>query len=108
MTRKKRHTNAEIAAMLAQADALAAQGKLQPEIANTLGISVMTLHRWRKAQLTIAPSPLETGHSAYPGGEDRIAELQLENSRLRKLVTDLLLEKVKLEEAATQKFRRRV
>jgi hypothetical protein len=30
----------------------------------------------------------------------RIAELQLENSRLRRLVTDLLLEKMKLEEAA--------
>jgi hypothetical protein len=34
------------------------------------------------------------------GWGDRIAELQLENSRLRRLVTDLLLEKVKLEEAA--------
>jgi hypothetical protein len=34
------------------------------------------------------------------GGGDRIAELQLENSRLRRLVTDLLLEKIKLEEAA--------
>src|SRR5207302_4194556 len=33
-------------------------------------------------------------------GGDRIAELQLENSRLRRLVTDLLLEKIKLEEAA--------
>jgi hypothetical protein len=33
-------------------------------------------------------------------GDDRIAELQLENSRLRRLVTDLLLEKIKLEEAA--------
>jgi len=31
---------------------------------------------------------------------NRIAELQLENSRLRRLVTDLLLEKIKLEEAA--------
>ena len=28
--------------------------------------------------------------------DDRIAELQLENSRLRQLVTDLLLEKVKV------------
>jgi hypothetical protein len=27
-------------------------------------------------------------------------ELQLENSRLRRLVTDLLLEKIKIEEAA--------
>src|SRR5262249_9361599 len=34
------------------------------------------------------------------GGGDRIAELQLENSRLRRLVTDLLLEKIKLEETA--------
>jgi hypothetical protein len=33
-------------------------------------------------------------------GGNRIAELQLENSRLRRLVTDLLLEKTKLEEAA--------
>jgi len=34
------------------------------------------------------------------GAGDPIAELQLENSRLRQLVTDLLLGKVKLEEAA--------
>jgi hypothetical protein len=30
--------------------------------------------------------------------QSQIRELQLENSRLRRLVTDLLLEKVKLEE----------
>jgi hypothetical protein len=34
------------------------------------------------------------------GADERIVELQLENSRLRRLVTDLLLEKIKLEEAA--------
>jgi len=34
------------------------------------------------------------------GADDRIAELQLENSRLRRLVTDLLLEKIRLEEVA--------
>jgi hypothetical protein len=32
------------------------------------------------------------------GADDRMAELQLENSRLRRLVTDLLLEKIKVEE----------
>jgi hypothetical protein len=31
--------------------------------------------------------------------DDRTAKLQLENSRLRRLVTDLLLEKIKVEEA---------
>ena len=70
-----------------------------------LGVSVMTLHRWRKAQ----PGPQPAREAGQPdrtrGGRDRIAELQLENSRLRRLVTDLLLEKIKLEEAAPrQKF----
>jgi transposase len=73
----------EIATKLAQANDLATQGKLQSEIAPTLGVSVMTLHRWRKALAS-----------------DLTAELELENSRLRRLVTDLLLEKLKVEEAA--------
>jgi putative transposase len=87
MANKKRHSRVEIASKLTQAD-LATQGKLQSEIARTLGVSVMTLHRWRKAPPGPRPALV------------RIAELQLENSRLRRLVTDLLLEKIKLEEAA--------
>src|SRR5262249_47444980 len=39
------------------------------------------------------------------GAGGQIAELQLENSRLRRLVTDLLLGKVKLEEAAQSQAR---
>jgi hypothetical protein len=57
----------------------------------------MTLHRWRK----VPPGPqtaFVATHEARRG--DRIAELQLENLRLRRLVTDLLLEKIRLEEAA--------
>ena len=104
MAKKKRHSRVEIASKLAQANDLATQGKLQSEIARTLGVSVMTLHRWRKPR----PGPQsefvaiqEAGQSDRTrGGGDRIAELQVENSRLRRLVTDLLLEKVKLEEAA--------
>ena len=49
MAKKKKHSRAEIASKLAQANDLATQGKLQSEIARTLGVSVMTLHRWRKA-----------------------------------------------------------
>ena len=90
MAKKKRHSRAEIATKLAQANELATQGKLQSEIARTLGVSVMTLHRWHKAP----PGPRTRGAA------NRITELQLENSRLRRLVTDLLLEKVKLEETA--------
>ena len=102
MAKRKRHSRVEIATKLAQANDLATQGKLQSEIARTLGVSVMTLHRWRKAQ----PGPQSAYEAGQPhrkrvGVRDRIAELQLENSRLRRLVTDLLLEKTRLEEAAS-------
>ena len=104
MAKKKNHSTVEIASKLAQANDLATQGKLQSEIVRTLGVSVMTLHRWRKAP----PEPQsafvathDTGLSdRTPAGGNRNAELQLENARLRRLVTDLLLEKIKLEEAA--------
>jgi putative transposase len=99
MAKKRKHPKAEIAVKLAQAGDLAVQGKLQSEIAQTLGVSVMTLHRWRKA----TPEPGQAMNGSSRGdqtAQTRIAELQLENSRLRRLVTDLLLEKMKLEEAA--------
>ena len=55
MAKQKRHSKVEIATKLAQADDLARQGKPQSEIARTLGVSVMTLHRWRKASATQEP-----------------------------------------------------
>src|SRR5262249_12394414 len=104
MAQKKRHSRAEIVTKLAHANDLAMRGKLQSQIARTLGVSVMTLHRWRKA----SHGPQPAHGVAQPNGArgrgnrrgNRIAELQLENSRLRRLVTDLLLEKIRLEEAA--------
>jgi len=104
MAKRKRHSRVEIATKLAQANDLATQGKLQSEIARTLGVSVMTLHRWHKAPpgpqraLVVTPEAKEPDRTR--AADDRIAELQLENSRLRQLVTDLLLGKIKLEEAA--------
>jgi putative transposase len=109
MAKRKRHSEAEITAKLAEADALAADGRKQDEIARTLGVSVMTFHRWRKAQpyisrsqVAIAPteaaSPTPPAPRPEPERMSRIAELQLENTRLRKLVTDLLLEKMRLED----------
>jgi putative transposase len=99
MAKKKRHSRVEITTKLAQANDLATQGKLQSEIARTLGVSVMTLHRWRKQPaLVVTPGPKEPDRTRDT--DDQIAELQLENSRLRRLVTDLLLEKVRVEEPA--------
>ena len=106
MIKRKRHSRVEIASKLAQANEWATRGRLQSEIARALGVSVMTLYRWRLAPRGRQPALVATAETREPdrirGADDRIAELQLENSRLRRLVTDLLLENIKLEEAAMQ------
>ena len=104
----KRHASGEIAAKLAQANELAAKGKTQREISKALGVSIMTYHRWKKmlsADARIPPndagrvSPeLQPQTSSAIGSVDMIKRLELENSRLRRLVTDMLLDKLKLEE----------
>jgi putative transposase len=104
----KRHTDAEIAAKLVEAGTLVAEGQTQDAIARTLGISVMTFHRWRKAypyalrSNAAGGSELEArlpvAQSSDPGHDGRYAALKSENMRLRKLVTDLLLEKMRLED----------
>ena len=102
------HSATEIRAKLDQARLLSAQGKQQREIARTLGISVMTLHRWRKSFATgeanepvADPAPAAANQSTPPSGAgNRIAELELENAQLRRLITDMLLEKVKLDETS--------
>jgi putative transposase len=85
---------------------MAAQGMLQRDIAKLLRISVMTYHRWRKArEATVCPTARLAVDAEPPDVRiDReeigqIRELKIENSRLRRLVTDLLLEKVELEES---------
>src|SRR6266852_5650486 len=104
MVTRHRHTESEIAAKLATADGMAAQSVLHRDIAKLLGISVMTYHRWRKARGATVRS---TSRLAADGERaeipvDReeigqIRELKIENSRLRRLVTDLLLQKLELE-----------
>jgi putative transposase len=102
-----KHAPEQIAGKLAAAEALAATGKTQREICQELGISVMTFHRWRHARAErVIAAPINRGNELPPGAATpgdpgslaRIAELQLENARLRKLVTDLLLKKIRLQE----------
>lgn len=104
MTTRQRHTPSEVATKLMMADEMAAQGRLHGDIAKSLGISVMTYHRWRKARRIAHPASKPAAVAAHldclPEREQmsQIRELRLENLRLRRLVTDLLLEKDKLEE----------
>ncbi|MBV9754830.1 MAG: transposase [Hyphomicrobiales bacterium] len=105
MVKRRRHSAPEIIAKLRQADEMAAEGRLQSDIARSLGVSVMTYHRWRHGRPALEGAKVaerREHRSKDPATKAenvaRLDELQLENSRLRRLVTDLLLEKVRLEE----------
>jgi len=105
----KKHSHEEILTKLDRADELARAGNSQVEICKALSVSIMTLYRWRKLPLrkndTAAPhdragegKPL-TGSPTMDEMRHVLEGLMLENQRLRKIVTDLLLEKARLEEA---------
>jgi hypothetical protein len=101
----KRHSAQEIIGKLRQADEMMEEGRRQGEIAHALGISVMTYHRWRKARphLLVEPKPqlappVLLSDPARARQAVRVDELRLENERLRRLVADLMLEIVQLEE----------
>ena len=104
MDKRIRHTPGQIDGLLREAEALAAEGRTQNEIAQTLGISVMTFHRWRKSRNLQAPRNVALSATQAADTEAdlaaRFTELQTENGRLRRLVTDLLLEKMRLEDEA--------
>ena len=103
---RRRHSKREIAAKLARADVLAAEGKIQSEIARALEVSVMTLHRWRKSLPQPSPEIAPADHAGRTSEKEldiRIAELQSENARLRRLVTDLLLETMQLQETTERR-----
>jgi putative transposase len=101
---RHRHTESEIAAKLATADEMAARGVLHRDIAKSLGISLMTYQRWRKARRASVPPRLaaDAAQTALLVDHEeisQISELKIENSRLRRLVADLLLEKLELQES---------
>ncbi len=102
----KKHDPRELSAMLLRYEDLTSRGQSQKSVCNELGISVMTLHRWRK--LSRAEDFSESQKSsdaaietAFVADADvaQIDQLKLENGRLRRIVSDLLLEKMKIQEA---------
>jgi hypothetical protein len=109
--RLRRHSPQEIAAKLHQAEELLQLGKRQAEVAHTLGISVMTYHRWRAAARAAVQSPSITPEMPVSPTRDlsertsRLDDLEAENARLRRLVIELLLENVKLKEDFEQRRR---
>ena len=90
----RRHYRAEeIISKLREAEILLAQGMKAPEVVQELGIHQVTYYRWRKECGGMRVNQMK-----------RLKELETENSRLRRAVSDLTLDKMILQEAARGNF----
>ncbi len=90
---RKRHKAEEIVAKLRQVEVLTAQGRPVAEAVRSIGVTEVTYYRWR----------LEYG--GLKGDQvKRLKELEAENNRLRRAVSDLTIEKLILKEAASGNF----
>jgi putative transposase len=93
MAKQKAHTPEEIVAKLRQVEVLVGQGKMVADAVRAIGVTEPTYYRWRTEFGGLKLDQVK-----------RLKELERENARLRKAVSDLTLEKVILKEAASGKW----
>jgi transposase-like protein len=90
---KKRYKPEEIVAKLRQVDVLVSQGQNIADAIRQIGVSEVTYYRWRQEYGGLKTDQVK-----------RLKELEQENSRLRRAVSDLTLDKLILQEAARGNF----
>jgi len=90
---QRKHRPEEIVAKLRQVDVLLSQGRSVGEAVRTIGVTQFTYYRWRKEFGGLKGDQVK-----------RLKDLEKENDRLRKAVSDLTLEKLILKEAASGNF----
>ena len=89
----KRHKPEEIVAKLRQVDVLTGQGKSIAEAVKTIAVTETTYFRWGAEYGGLKSDQVK-----------RLKDLELENTRLRRAVSDLTLDKLILTEAARGNF----
>jgi putative transposase len=90
---KQRFTTEEIIHKLREADVLIGQGKTIGDACKQLGVTDKTYFRWRKTHGGLRIDQAK-----------RMKELETENSRLKKAVAELTIDKIILKEVAEGKF----
>jgi transposase-like protein len=90
---QKHHKPEEIVAKLRQIEVLTSQGRSIAEAVRSIGVSEQTYFRWRAEYGGMKTDQLK-----------HLKELELENARLRRAVSDLTLDKLILKEAARGNF----
>jgi len=89
----KRHLPEQIIKQLREAEADLAGGLTIGQVCQKLGVNLATFYRWRQRYGDQQPAELA-----------RLRELEVENTRLRRLVAELALEKQMLQEVVKKKF----
>jgi putative transposase len=87
--RKNRFSDEQIAFALEQKES----GVTTDNVCKMLGISERTFYRWKTIYAGMKPSEI-----------DHVKRLEIENSKLRKLVADLSIEKTILQDLLDQKW----
>ena len=90
---KKRYTPEEIVAKLRQVDVLVSQSQNIADAIRQIGVSEVTYYRWRQEYGGLKTDQVK-----------RLKELETENTRLRRAISDLTLDKLILQEAARGNF----
>ena len=86
---KKRHKPEEIVVKLRQVDVLTAQGKSVADAIRSIGVTEVTYYRWKQEYGGLKSDQVK-----------RLKDLEQENARLRRAVSDLTLDKLILQEAS--------
>jgi putative transposase len=86
---RKRPKPEEIVAKLRQVEVLTSQGQSMADAIRSIGVSEVTYYRWRQEFGGLKSNQVK-----------RLKQLEAENSRLRRAVSDLTLDKLILQEAA--------
>ena len=89
----KRPKPEEIVSKLRQVEVLQGQGMPIADAVRQIGVTQQTYYRWRRLYGGMGREQLK-----------RLKELEKENQRLRRAVSDLTLDKLILEEAAKGNF----
>jgi transposase-like protein len=89
----KKHKPEEIIGKLREAEIVLAQGGSAAEASRRIALSEQTYYRWRKEY-----GGLKTDQAR------RMKDLERENGRLRRAISDLTLDKLILQEAARGNF----
>jgi putative transposase len=84
-----RYTEEQIAFALQQAE----HGTPVSEVCRKLGVSEQTFYRWKKKFAGMLPSDMK-----------RLKQLEEENAKLKKLVADLSLDKVMLQDVLSKNW----